>query len=314
MGFFNRYPLSNFHELNADWLIDQVKDLLTSVDEMDTRLSTVEDTVTGLDTRLTTVEGDIDALQDAGTDHENRLAAAEADIDELQVADIQDAEMLSGVGSVSAGASNVSIAFPKKTYQAGSVDTESTETAIIPAATQAAAGVMLPAEKAKLEAFTVDGSGNVNVSGEVFASSPTASGALATKSYVDSLAISGSASVTTDTAPLLSDWAENGQTESESLGYARVYSYGKAASIRAFVTKELAASHIAGTSVFECRLKAGYGGGFIHSTYMLDSSKNMIPCRVQMDASNWLRVISDVALTAGTELSFYLDIPYIIID
>lgn len=43
MGFFNNYPYTDFHELNLDWCIEQIKTLITAIEELDERTKEVEE-------------------------------------------------------------------------------------------------------------------------------------------------------------------------------------------------------------------------------------------------------------------------------
>ena len=57
LPWFNKYPFTNFHELNIDWLCDAYKGFIEKLKEFDTRLTGIE---TEVDQRLTAMEGDIE--------------------------------------------------------------------------------------------------------------------------------------------------------------------------------------------------------------------------------------------------------------
>lgn len=93
---FNMFPYSNLHNINADWLLKEVKDAAedaaqavqdaqeaaATVETYGTRLDTAEGDIDALELRMGTAEDDIDALKalNLGT----RLTAAEGDIDNLE--------------------------------------------------------------------------------------------------------------------------------------------------------------------------------------------------------------------------------------
>lgn len=202
--WWHRYGYTDFHELDLTWLLTQVQELLSTVETLEVRVEQCETAIEELDSRLDTaedkimvLEGEMDTAQDDITGLKNRVTSIEG-------AEIMDATMLKEVASVVPSNANVSISFAKDAYTDG-VKTTTTDTATIPSATTTNAGVMLPAEKNKLNAFSVDGSGNATFTGTVAGDAPVLGGDFATKQYVDSLAISGSATVTSSALTPTSD-------------------------------------------------------------------------------------------------------------
>ena len=60
MGLFNHFPYTNYHELNLNWLLNTVKGLSTSVEEIKSRLDVLEANSTTHDVIFSTNEaGDI---------------------------------------------------------------------------------------------------------------------------------------------------------------------------------------------------------------------------------------------------------------
>ena len=98
MGLFEHFPYVNFHNLNLDWILQKIKELLTrmtaaeeKLEEHEERLDAAEATLQDHEERLTAAEADIDDLQDRMTaaegdidDLQTRMTAAEGDIDDLQ--------------------------------------------------------------------------------------------------------------------------------------------------------------------------------------------------------------------------------------
>ena len=180
-AFFNKYPYTDFHELNLDWVLGKTQDVAEAVEEMD-----------------------------------SRVTAAEADIDTIQGSAIMDAQMLHSVSLVSQQSDNVSISFRKAAYTDGAQTTFGYDLATLPARDDMKAGVMLPGDKAKLDAFSVSGddvtiSGDLNVGGAVavtgnaaFAGSvsvpaaPAAGSDVVNKTYADSLALTGATATEED--------------------------------------------------------------------------------------------------------------------
>ena len=120
LPFHNRYPYTNFEQLNLDWLMNTVGSFESRVDaveskvsELDTKVDTFDDRITqntddiagiktrldddesdldGLKDRMTTAEGNITSLTGRVDDHDddiadlkNRMTGAEGDIDQLQI-------------------------------------------------------------------------------------------------------------------------------------------------------------------------------------------------------------------------------------
>lgn len=220
--FFNKYPYTDFHELNLDWIVEKTQDCVDAVEEMDDRVSTLETSMTNVQGRLTTAEERI-ARQESDI---RGLSAAVGGIRDrvttLENAEIQDADMLASVSSVEAGNASVTVNFSAAEYNNG-VKTAATDAAVIPAATDSAAGVMVPGDKAKLALMTANGD-NVTFAGKVTGADPTGSGDFTTKSYVDSLAIGGTASGSYS-ADILTDKDLSKFTNTATLT-VKDYSYG----------------------------------------------------------------------------------------
>lgn len=224
--FNNKYPYTDFHELNIGWCIDKIT-------EFEARVTSVEEDVAALKARATALETRMSAAENKLTQHTSQISALEtasssqgARIQALENADIQDAAMLESVSSVEAGNASVTVNFSAAAYENG-VKTAGTDSAVIPAASFSAAGVMLPGEKAKLTPISVSGN-DVTFAGHVAGSAPSANNDFATKQYVDNIAITGSAAVTHTEYQLQSDHG----TPSQGAHDNRIYRYG---SVRVFV-------------------------------------------------------------------------------
>lgn len=199
MSFFNKYPYTDFHELNADWVINQTKGLLDRMDSVEETVNAFESRVSTLETKMTTAEGNIASLQAATTNAAGRIAA-------LEGADIQDAAVLSDMTGVSASSDSVEIGFRKDTFTDGNRASTESDVATIPAATTSAAGVMTPEDKEKLLAYHLDNDDHATFSNPVAGPSPVGSNDYTTKAYVDNLAISGQAEASKGTAIATADW------------------------------------------------------------------------------------------------------------
>ena len=186
-AFFNKYPYTDFHELNLDWVVGKTQDVAEAVEEMD-----------------------------------SRVTATEADIDAIQASAIMDASMLDDAYRVTPHSDDVQLSFTKKTYTNGNLSSQDADSLTIPARTDSLAGVMLPGDKAKLDVLTVDGNdvsfpGDLSAAGDVTAggdlsvtgdavfggsvsvpAAPTAGSDVVNKTYADSLALTGATATEED--------------------------------------------------------------------------------------------------------------------
>lgn len=305
--FWNKYPYTDFHELNIGWCVDKITDFEARVTSVEEDVAALKVRATALETRMTTAEeriarheSDIRGLSSAVGEIRDRVTT-------LENADIQDAAMLESVSSVEAGNASVTVNFSAATYENGA-KTAGTDAAVIPAASSSAAGVMLPGEKAKLAPISVSGN-DVTFAGKVAAGSPSAAGDLTTKAYVDSLAISGSATV--DTALSGAEKWYEGSTVSNIVDYdsTTMKTYGKMVYLNFWIDHTMDADKIAGTKAFGARLpKACYGtlGGPVS---MYNKTDNVfIPAHISVEAPLsgndffLADVIADVNVQAGKEI------------
>lgn len=224
--FWNKYPYTDFHELNIGWCVDKITDF-------EARLTSVEEDVAALKVRATALEARMTTAEERIARHEQDIHGLSTTVGNLgtrvttlETAEIQDAAMLEGVSSVNAGNASVTVNFSAAAYDDGE-KTAGSDAAVIPAATDSAAGVMLPGEKQKLAPMSVNGN-DVTFAGKVAGSAPSANNDFATKQYVDNLAITGSAAVTHDEYQLQSDHG----TPTQGAHDNRIYRYG---SVRVFV-------------------------------------------------------------------------------
>ena len=240
MAFWHRYAYTDFHELDLDYLLKEMEIVKSEFGEASSRLSQAEDDIdavegrcTILETRMGTAENDIDAVEGRCTNLETRMGTAENDIDAvegrctaLENAQIQDADMLSSVSTVTQDPTKIRVTFVKDDYTDG-VKSVTSDYADLPTATNVNAGLLLPSDKAKLEKMTLSGN-DIAFAGNVSsASAPLTSSDLTNKSYVDSLAITGSATVDTDSNILTTALSTNksGATIASSSAIAKTYGH-----------------------------------------------------------------------------------------
>lgn len=304
--FNNLYPYTDFHELNIGWCVQKIT-------EFEARVTSVEEDVAALKVRATALEARMSAAENKLTQHTSQISALETSsashetrIQALENADIQDAAMLEGVSSVSTSETAVTVNFSAAAYADG-VKTAGTDAAVIPAATSSKAGVMLPGEKAKLAPISVSGN-DVTFAGTVSGSSPVNSGDYATKAYVDSMAISGSAEVTT----VLNEaehWFEGTLTNIVDYDFTTIKTYGKMVYLNFSITHTLDTNKLASTQVFGARLpKACYGscGGPVMIWNKTDDE--FIPANISFDAPLsgndffLAGVVTKKAISSGKEL------------
>lgn len=60
---FPKFPYTDFHRLNADWILDTMRKLVDIIKQKSEDVDTAVETVEGYNTRLTAAEGDIDNLE-----------------------------------------------------------------------------------------------------------------------------------------------------------------------------------------------------------------------------------------------------------
>lgn len=243
--FFNKYPYTDFHELNLDWVVNKTEECVEAVEEMDDRVTTLESSMTDMQRRLATAEERIARQEQDIHGLSTSIGNIGTRVMDLENADIQNASMLTGVSSVMPSGTDVGINFTAETYEDGQAS-QAEDVAVIPAASTTAAGVMVPEDKAKLNAFTVDASGNVTFLHAVSGSGdPVSNAEFTTKEYVDSLAISGSAEVSEDTVAFTSTTAALSPYVT-----SKIRRYGKVRELDIHVVMDEATSNIAvGTSV-----------------------------------------------------------------
>lgn len=231
--FWNKYPQTNFHELNADWIISKIKELTDTVEEytalvdaMDTRVTALESGQTSLDNRLSAAESNIGQMMDDMEQMNSRILSHTSQISALQNAAIQDARMIRSIDEADRDAESAGFNYTVDQYTDGVKSTE-TEQFTMYGATESLAGCLEAADKVKLNKMTASGN-DIAFAGKVQSPSAPSSGQdLTNKTYVDSLAISGSAAVSTDSNIYSTAPTAGGATITINSSGGEVRQYGK---------------------------------------------------------------------------------------
>ena len=297
--FWNKYPQTNFHELDADWIISQIKELTDTVEEytalvdaMDTRVSALESGQTALDNRLSAAESNIGQMMDDMEQMNSRILSHTGQISALQNADIQDARMIRSIDEADRDAESAGFNYTVDQYTDGVKSTE-TEQFIMYGATESLAGCLEAADKVKLNKMTASGN-DIAFAGKVQSPSAPSSGQdLTNKTYVDSLAISGSATIGTESNALSSPLTVNttdvpGGTI--AAGYAEAQTYGEVKEMHVFV--RLTVPGMLNTNNILCygtfksglRPKRGYRY-YCNAYYELNGSYTYVPCVLSVGES-----------------------------
>lgn len=173
--FFNKYPYTDFHELNADWIVEQFQSLLDRISEceetveaMETRVSTLEGkmttaegNITNLQGRMTTAEGNITNLQGRMTTAEGTISNHTSAIAGIKACDLMNSAQLepqSDYIPYTTTATEVKLRFRKKTYDDGSATATDWWYIDMPMASDQNAGLMYAAEAEAVEMLSKNGS------------------------------------------------------------------------------------------------------------------------------------------------------------
>ena len=297
--FWNKYPQTNFHELNADWIISKIKELTDTVEEytalvdaMDTRVTALESGQASLGSRMTAAETNIGTLTSGLAATNSTVAGHTAAIASLQNAAIQDARMIRSIDEADRDAASAVFNYTVDQYTDGVKSTE-TEQFTMYGATESLAGCLEAADKVKLNKMTADGN-DITFAGKVKSSSAPAAGSdLTNKTYVDSLAISGSATIGTESNALSSPLTVNttdvpGGTI--AAGYAEAQTYGEVKEMHVFVRLTvpgmLNTNNILCYGTFKSGLRPKRGYRYYCSAYYeLNGSYTYVPCVLSVGES-----------------------------
>ena len=97
-NFFHKYPYENFHELNLDWILEQIKEFGATLDsykdvaekleealkqlpDYESRITVLESLTDGLDAKLLAINNSIDGLISEDTSLQNQIDALKREFD-----------------------------------------------------------------------------------------------------------------------------------------------------------------------------------------------------------------------------------------
>lgn len=178
MAIWNKYPYTDFHELNADYVFTWIKNAQDFIDEFTAKVNQNTADIVSLKTRMTTAEGDISGLKTRMTNAEGRLTTVENalitdgaaidaleaavsdvndDIDRIDACALMNSTQIEGVASPRSTATKVTLQFESERYSNGAAAAGGTVDLDLPQATQQAAGTMNAADKTKVDCLAVSG-------------------------------------------------------------------------------------------------------------------------------------------------------------
>ena len=87
MGFFNKYPYTDFHELNADWLIKEMQDLDKRLDEALQTLSTqiYNQVMTDIEPQLNSLRSEMTLIENSFFSLFGEFAALDQEFDDFKI-------------------------------------------------------------------------------------------------------------------------------------------------------------------------------------------------------------------------------------
>lgn len=152
MGLFEHFPYTNFHQLNLDWIVRQLKKKEDRVEALEDRMDQAEADIDALEGRMDTAEGDIINLNNqinGSGGLKDRVTTLETGYSNLK-----NASMITALNTPTTTATNVGLPYSKTTYTNG-VPASSSGSVTLPAATNTTAGVMTAAQVQELSAATL---------------------------------------------------------------------------------------------------------------------------------------------------------------
>lgn len=168
---WNKYPYTDFHELNADYVFEWIKKAQDFIEEFTDQVNQNTADIVALKTRMTTAEGDISGLKTRMTNAEGRLTtventlvtdgaaidALEAAVDRIDECALMNSTQIERVASPQSTATKVTLQFESERYESGAAAAGGMVDIDLPQATQQHAGTMNAEDKQKVDQLAISG-------------------------------------------------------------------------------------------------------------------------------------------------------------